>query len=62
MVLRMGSRRLFNWLRQQKAGTIVTYDKVMAVAGWSESSLRTYIHKNKVAPFLLNLEGCGSSS
>ncbi|MCY3819484.1 MAG: serine/threonine-protein kinase [Gammaproteobacteria bacterium] len=55
MVLRKGSRRLFDWLRQQTAGTVVTYDEVMAVAGWSESSLRTYIHKNKIAPFLLNL-------
>ena len=55
MVLRKGSRRLFDWLRQQPAGKVVTYDEVMEASGWSESSLRTYIHKNKIDPFLLNL-------
>ena len=56
MVLAKGSRRLFDWLRQQTAGTVVTYEQVRQVTGWSESSLVTYIHKNKIAPFLLKLE------
>ncbi len=56
MVLTKGSQRLFEWLRQQTAGTVVTYEHVKQVTGWSESSLVTYIHKNKIAPFLLRLK------
>ena len=55
MVLTKGSRRLFDWLRQQTAGTVVTYEQMEQVTGWSESSLVTYIHKNKISPFLLKL-------
>lgn len=57
MALTRGARRLFEWLRQQRAGTIVPYLDVMGAADWNEKSLKTYLSKNKIAPFLLPLEG-----
>jgi serine/threonine protein kinase len=56
MALSRGSKKLFEWLKQQRAGTIVSYQAVMDVTGWSDVSLNTYIGKNKVAPFLQKLE------
>jgi len=56
MALSKGSKKLFNWLKQQHAGTIVTYEDVMGVTDWSKGSLDTYIGKNKIAPFLQKLE------
>ena len=52
MAIRKGSERLFHWLRTQKAGMIVPYEVIMEAAKWSEASLKTYITKNKIAPFL----------
>ena len=57
MALKKGAKRIFAWLRQQQAGRTVTYDEVMTATGWSEVSLRTYLNKNKVAPFLQKLAG-----
>lgn len=56
MALTRGAKRLFVWLKEQKAGTIVSYDRVMSAAEWSEVSLNTYLQKNKVAPFLEKLQ------
>jgi len=56
MVLRGGAKRLFEWLKQQSAGATVSYEEVMEAANWSEVSLKTYINKNKIAPFLQKLE------
>ncbi|MGD1942354.1 MAG: serine/threonine-protein kinase [Leptolyngbyaceae cyanobacterium] len=56
MALRGGAKKLCEWLKQQRAGKIVSYDEVMTAANWSEVSLKTYINKNKIAPFLQKLE------
>lgn len=56
MTLTKGAKKLFDWLKQQHAGTIVSYNDVMDVTDWSEGSLITYIGKNKIAPFLQKLE------
>lgn len=56
MALSRGAGKLFEWLKQQRAGKIVTYQDVMGVTGWSKVSLDTYIGKNKIAPFLQKLE------
>lgn len=56
MALSKGAKRLFDWLKQQHAGTIVSYDDVMSAADWTEVSLKTYIGKNKLAPFLHKLQ------
>ena len=56
MALTKGSRKLFDWLKQQPAGMVVEYEEVMAAADWTESSLTTYIRKNKIAPFLQKLK------
>lgn len=57
MALQKGAKLLFDWLGEQRAGTVVTYDAVMSATNWAEVSLRTYINKNKVAPFLQRLPG-----
>ena len=56
MALRGGAKKLFEWLKQQSAGEIFSYEEVMEAANWNESSLKTYINKNKIAPFLQKLE------
>ena len=56
-MLSKGSRRLYEWLQRQTAGTIVSYETIKGVTEWSESSLVTYIKKNKIAPFLTKIEG-----
>jgi serine/threonine protein kinase len=56
VVLKGGAKKLFEWLKQQSAGKIVSYEEVMKAANWSEVSLRTYITKNKISPFLQKLE------
>jgi serine/threonine protein kinase len=55
MALSKGAKKLFDWLKQQHAGTIISYKDVMDVTDWSEGSLTTYICKNKIAPFLQKL-------
>ena len=57
MALKRGSKRLFDWLRQQPAGKVVTRQEIMSIAEWSPVSLKTYITKNKVAPFLQPIAG-----
>lgn len=57
MALRGGAKKLFEWLKQQSKGATVSYEEVMKAANWSQSSLETYIGKNKIAPFLQKLEG-----
>lgn len=56
MAITKGAKRIFDWLKSQKAGTVVSYDEVMNVAKWSDSSLDTYLDKNKLAPFLQPLQ------
>lgn len=56
MVLTKGSKKIFDWLKTQRAGTVVTYQDVMTVTGWTEVSLDTYLKKNKLDPFLLRLQ------
>lgn len=56
MAISKGARRIFEWLKTQKAGTIVSYQEVMDIADWSKNSLKTYLTKNKLAPFLHKLQ------
>jgi serine/threonine protein kinase len=56
MALDKGDKKMFEWLRTQKAGVVVPYKEVMDVTGWSESSLKTYLTKRKLAPFLQKLQ------
>jgi len=53
MKLIKGAQRLFNWLQEQTAGAIVPRSTVLSVTEWKEVTLRTYINKNKLAPFLV---------
>ena len=57
MAISKGAKRILDWLQNQKAGTIVSYYEVMSIAKWRESSLETYLDKNKLAPFLQPLSG-----
>jgi hypothetical protein len=40
MALKGGAKKLFEWLKQQSAGAIVSYEEVMEAANWSEVSLK----------------------
>ena len=44
MALTKGSRRLFDWLKEQRAGTVVTRQEVMSVTGWSAVSFKGHIY------------------
>ena len=55
MALRKGARRIFVWLKDRRAGEVHERATVREAAGWSEVSLNTYLGKNKLAPFLLEL-------
>jgi hypothetical protein len=52
MALTKGSKACFKWLVTKKAGDVVSRDGVLHATGWTESSLKTYLTKNKLAPFL----------
>lgn len=47
-----GLQRFYDLLRAQKTGDVLTREQILAATNWSESSLATYIRKNKLAPFL----------
>src|ERR1044072_7755464 len=57
MTLNKGSRKAFDWLRTQTAGTVVPYKDLLDAADWSKVSLNTYLSKRKLAPFLQKLQG-----
>ena len=57
MALQKGSRRCYEWLKTKAAGDVVPRQEVLDASGWSEVSLTTYFKKNKLAPFLLRLDG-----
>lgn len=57
MALVKGAKRCFEWLQTRSSGEIVTRQDVMTASGWSDVSLATYFRKNKLAPFLMPLEG-----
>src|SRR5438477_32043 len=56
MAIVKGAKKAYEWLKSQKAGTVVSYKEVMDVADWTEKSLSTYLNKNKLAPFLQKLQ------
>ena len=56
-MLTKGSRRLYDWLKEQRAGRVVSYAEIMEVTKWSPVSLETYLKKRKLTPFLMRLEG-----
>jgi serine/threonine protein kinase len=56
MALSKGARKAFDWLKTQRAGTVISYKELMDITEWSEVSLNTYLTKRKLAPFLLKLK------
>lgn len=52
-----GAKLAFEWLSGLKAGDVVTTSELLRRTGWSESSLRTYLNKNKLAPFVVPIVG-----
>ncbi|MDX6498605.1 MAG: eukaryotic-like serine/threonine-protein kinase [Blastocatellia bacterium] len=56
MALSKGEKKMFEWLRTQKAGVVVPYEEVTGVTGWNKVSLKTYLTKRKLAPFLQKLQ------
>lgn len=55
MTLQKGAKRLYEWLKERHSGEIYDAKTIMDIADWSESSLKTYLSKNKLAPFLRKL-------
>ncbi|MEE9384771.1 MAG: serine/threonine-protein kinase [Nannocystaceae bacterium] len=52
MALIRGAKRIYEWLRERSRGELHAYATVLGVSGWSKISLKTYLGKNKLAPFL----------
>lgn len=57
MALVKGAKKCFEWLRGKKSGQVVTRAEAIEATGWNESSLKTYLNKNKLAPFLAPIVG-----
>lgn len=47
-----GLQRFYDLLHVRKTGEFLSRDELLAATAWSESSLATYLRKNKLAPFL----------
>lgn len=47
-----GMKGLFDLLKTKNQGDLVSNAEVMAAANWSESTLKTYVKKNKLSRFL----------
>jgi hypothetical protein len=50
--LQRGLGKIFAFLKQYEEGDIVTSAQILNATGWKESSLITYVRKNKLAGFL----------
>ena len=56
MTLSKGARLCYEWLRSKTGGEIVERQEVLEATDWMDTSLKTYLGKNKLSPFLLPLE------
>ena len=57
MALMRGALKCFEWLTTKSTGDVVSREELMDATGWSAVSLKTYLGKNKLSPFLLPLSG-----
>lgn len=55
--LQRGAKKLFNHLVTRSAGDEIDRAALQSIAGWSDSSLKTYVTKDKISPFLRELPG-----
>lgn len=55
MTLTRGARRCYNWLRTKRAGDSFPEQDILDASGWKKRSFETYVSKNKLGPFLLDL-------
>jgi serine/threonine protein kinase len=53
--LSKGLLRFFQFIRVHTIGDVVTREELLSATEWSDSSLTTYLKKNKLAPFLERL-------
>lgn len=56
MALIKGARRCYEWLKKHKSGDTAPVQELLDATGWSKVSLKTYLNKNKLAPFLVLLQ------
>jgi hypothetical protein len=56
MALIKGAKRCFEWLKSHKSDDLVPVQELLDATGWSKVSLKTYLNKNKLAPFLTLLQ------
>lgn len=52
--LNRGAKLLLEFLQANPSGTVVSRDGLMKAMKWKESTLKTYLTKNMLAPFLLH--------
>lgn len=55
--LNRGAKRLLTFLQEQPNGSEIGRAALLTVMQWKDSTLRTYLSKNMLAPFILPLEG-----
>jgi serine/threonine protein kinase len=55
MALTRGNRRFYELLLRLKIDDTLTDQQVLDATGWTPVSLKTYLNKNKLSPFLLRL-------
>ena len=52
MTLIKGAKACYDLLRTKKAGDVVTVAELLRATKWKQSTLQTYVGKDKLAPFL----------
>lgn len=57
MALIRGNLRFYEMLRRLTVDGVITWQDILDATGWTEVSLRTYVNKNKLSPFLMPLSG-----
>jgi hypothetical protein len=57
MSLTRGNRRFFELLRILNVDDIISNKRLLEATGWTAISLKTYIKKNKLSPFLIPIPG-----
>jgi hypothetical protein len=57
MALIRGNLRFYEMLLRLNTDDVITWQDILNATGWTEVSLKTYVNKNKLSPFLLPIGG-----
>lgn len=53
MKLKRGAKKLFDFLKNKKAGELISRQEVLGATDWTDVTLRTYISKNKFSHYIV---------